>query len=64
VRWNLRDVFIFSSLLTRDVEHFSKCSSTIWDSPPLLRILCSIDSLSCLTKAFQFYEVPFVNCWS
>ena len=32
VRWNLRIVLICISLLTKDVEHFLKYLSVIWDS--------------------------------
>ena len=33
VRWNLRVVLIFISLMTKDVEHFFWCFSAIWYSP-------------------------------
>jgi hypothetical protein len=26
--------------------------------------ICPTDCVFCLTKAFQFHEVPFINCWS
>jgi hypothetical protein len=32
VRWNLRDVVIYISLMTKDSEHFSKFFLTILDS--------------------------------
>ena len=32
VRWNLKVVLIFISLLTKDVEHFFRCFSAIWYS--------------------------------
>jgi hypothetical protein len=32
VRWNLRVILIFISLMTKDVEHFFKCFSAIRDS--------------------------------
>ena len=32
VRWNLKVVLIFISLMTKDVEHFLKCLSVILDS--------------------------------
>ena len=38
VRWNLRVVFIWNSLITEYVEHFFRCFSAI--EIPQLRILC------------------------
>jgi hypothetical protein len=32
VRWNLRVVFIYISLMTKDAEHFFRYSSAIQDS--------------------------------
>jgi len=33
MKWNLRVVLIYISLITKDVEHFFKCFSAIKDSP-------------------------------
>jgi hypothetical protein len=32
VRWNLRVILIYISLMTKDVEHFFRCFSNIWVS--------------------------------
>jgi hypothetical protein len=32
VRWNLRVVLIYISLMTKDVEHFFRCFSATWYS--------------------------------
>ena len=106
VRWNPRVVLICISLMTKDVEHFFRCFSTIQvssvgnslfclgshfliglfdclafnflsslyilDISPQCRIgkglfpiscllFCPINSVLCLTEAWQFYEVPFVD---
>ena len=33
VKWNLRAILIFSSLMTQEVEHFFKCFSVIQEGP-------------------------------
>jgi hypothetical protein len=32
VRWNVKVILIYSSLITKDFKHFFKCFSDIWDS--------------------------------
>jgi len=32
--------------------------------PIFTLLICPIDSVLCLTEAFQFYEIPFINSWA
>jgi hypothetical protein len=110
VRWKLRVVLIYISLITKDFYNFFMCCSAIGDSSvvksqfssiphfliglfsvlmisflfsfhildisplsyvglvkvffPICRWpICLIDCVLCLTEAFQFHEVPFINFW-
>ena len=72
VRWNLRDVCIFISLMTRDVERFRKWLSVILDfsvESSLFRsvfhffswIICSFDD-QFLEFFVYFGDQPLVRC--
>jgi hypothetical protein len=59
VRWNLRVVLIFISLMIKDVEHFSKCFSTLRYSWVENSLFSSIHHF--LMGLFEFLEFSFLS---
>ena len=64
VRWNLRVVFIWISLMTKDVEHFLKCLSVILDSSaessPFRSILHFFFIGLCVLLVFNFLNSLYI----
>ena len=59
VRWTLKVVLIFISLMTKDFEHFFKCFSALWDYSVVNSRFSSIPHF--LTGLFGFLETSYLS---
>ena len=58
VRWNLGVILICISMITKDVEHFFRCLSAIWD---LSAMNSQFSSMPHFIGLFGFWVVSFVS---